>query len=415
MVWQPYSSNTRVFTYSACTSTSATNNSPADCAAKPLLQARFAFYDYPSAASISSSPPKCQLITSGGSCGENMTEISWLWNPVVPAVSPTLSPNTGPIAGGTTVTIQGTGFTGGDTVNFVQENPTSGAYNPPLPAAIVANSSPGCSLPTCIQVTSPVVTSGTAYYVTVTTPGGTSQTTTSDFNSYVPTFTYTPATPTVSAIVGTNAGSITGGTAVLIQGTGFWSDSNSPQFPTQVFFCPTAGGSCTPGSVLSVTSPATGSSFETMTALAPAVSAAGTYYVQVESYNRYSTSQSVIFTYNVQVPIVISISTQPATNPTSGGAGTTLTITGANFLTGSTVGFCADTGGNYVSACQINGTGQTMATLVSLTPTQITVTVPTLPGNGTYYPIVTLPSQYSTGTYPPSQPYNEPADTFTYT
>jgi hypothetical protein len=43
------------------------------------------------------------------------------------------------------------------------------------------------------------------------------------------------------------------------------------------------------------------------------------------------------------------------------------------------------------------------------------VTVPTLPGNGTYYPIVSLPSSYNPNTYPPSQPYNEPADTFTYT
>ena len=134
-------------------------------------------------------------------------------------------------------------------------------------------------------------------------------------------------------------GSITGGTAVTIQGTGFWSDPNSPQFPTQVFFCPTGGGSCTAGSVLSVTSPATGSTVDTMNALTPAVSSCTNssgcpYYVQVESYNLYSTQTNVTFTYTVHVPIVISMS------PTSGVAANPLTITGANFLTGSTVGFC---------------------------------------------------------------------------
>jgi hypothetical protein len=40
------------------------------------------------------------------------------------------------------------------------------------------------------------------------------------------------------------------------------------------------------------------------------------------------------------------------------------------------------------------------------------VSVPTLAA-GTYYPVVTLPSQYNG--IPPSQPYNEPADIFTYT
>ena len=55
---------------------------------------------------------------------------------------------------------------------------------------------------------------------------------------------------------------------------------------------------------------------------------------------------------------------------------------------------------------------QTAATVASLTATQIVVSVPTLAA-GTYFPIVTLPSAYSST--PPSQPYNEPADIFTYT
>lgn len=263
-------------------------------------------------------------------------------------------------------------------------------------------------------MTSPVVTSGTTYFVTVTSPGGTSQTTTSDFNPSVPTFTYSPATPSVSSLVGTTSGTITGGDTVTILGTGFWSAPNNPQFPTQVFFCPTVGGSCTPGSVISVTAPATGSAVSTMTALTPAVSASGTYYVQVESYNLYSPlTTNAEFTYNVHVPIVISLSTQPASTPASGGAGTPLTISGANFLTGSTVGFCPTAQYNSGSStCSVSLTAATIVPPVK--PTQITVTVPTMT-NGTYYPIVTLPSGYLNSPFNASQAYNQPADTFTYT
>jgi hypothetical protein len=415
LVWQPYSSNTRVFTYSACISNTPNDRSPADCAAKPVLQARFAFYDYASGgASISQSPPQCQPINpNNGSCGENMTELSWQWSPLVPAVS-SISPATGPISGGTTVTIQGTGFTGGESVNFVQTDPSTGTYNPSVPATIVANPAPGCALPTCIQVTSPVVTSGTTYYVTVTTPGGTSQTTTSDYNPSVPTFTYNPVQPTVTGLVGTTSGTITGGDTVTIQGTGFWNAANNPQIPAQVSFCPTVGGSCTFGSVITVTPPPNGSTTSTMTALTPAVSASGTYYVQVESYNLSSPlTANAEFTYTVHVPIVISLSTQPASSPASGGAGTTLTITGANFLTGSTVGFCPTA--QYNSGTSLCSVGLTAATVVPpVAPTQISVTVPTMT-DGTYYPIVTLPSGYLTSPFNASQAYNQPADTFTYT
>ena len=417
MVWQPYSSNTRVFTYSACVSNTLNDRNPADCAAKPMLQARFAFYDYTSGgAAISNSPPQCQPINPGnGSCGENMTELSWLWNPLVPAVS-SIAPTNGPITGGTTVTIRGTGFTGGGSVNFLQTNPSTGSYNPLVPATIVANPPPGCALPTCIQATSPIVTAGTTYFVTVKSPGGTSQTTTSDYDpSPPPTFTYNPAPPNVTGLVGTTSGTITGGDTVTIQGTGFWSAVNNPQIPTQVFFCPTGGGSCTAGSVVSVTLPATGSTLSTMTALTPAVSTAGTYYVQVESYNLYSAlpNPNAIFTYNVHVPIVISLSTQPASSPASGGAGTTLTITGANFLAGSTVGFCPTA--QYNSGSSTCSASLIAATIVPpVTPTQITVTVPTMT-DGTYYPIVTLPAGYLTSPFNASQAYNQPADTFTYT
>jgi hypothetical protein len=404
MVWQPYSSNTRVFTYSACQSGTAADASPTSCAATPMLQARFAFYDYPSAAAaISSTPQQCQPVSSGGACGQNVTQLSWQWNPVIPAVK-ALSPATGPTTGGTTVTIQGTGFTGGGSVNFVQENPATGTYNPPVAATIVANPAPGCALPTCLQVTSPVVIAGTAYFVEVTMPQGTSQT--SPASAFVPTFTYSPVTPTVTASVGTSAGTITGGDTVTIQGTGFWSTSSDPQFPVQVLFCPTTGGSCTKGSLLAVTPPPTGSTTATLTALTPAVSASGTYYIQVESYNLLSAlNSSVEFTYNVHVPLVISLSSS------SGVTGSALTITGANFLTGSTVGFCPVA--NYSNnACSSSLTAAAIAS--PITSTSITISVPSMSA-GSYYPIVTLPSGYLSAPFNASQAYNQPADTFSHT
>ena len=74
--------------------------------------------------------------------------------------------------------------------------------------------------------------------MTVTTPGGTSQTALNDYTNFVPTFTYSPAAPTVSGLTGSNQGSITGNTLITIQGTGFW---NAPKnaFPAQAFLCPT--------------------------------------------------------------------------------------------------------------------------------------------------------------------------------
>ena len=58
-----------------------------------------------------------------------------------------MSPAAGPITGGNTVRIRGTGFTGGETVNFVAQNPATGDVQPAVPATIVANPAPGCPFP----------------------------------------------------------------------------------------------------------------------------------------------------------------------------------------------------------------------------------------------------------------------------
>lgn len=405
MVWQPYSANTRVFTYSACQVNDIANNSPADCAADPMLQAVVAFYDYSASnSSISNSPPQCVSILQinghggNGSCGETMTQVSWQWNPIVPAVT-SLSPATGAMTGGTTVNVNGTGFTSGEQVKFTLENPTPGSYDPAVAGTIVTNPTPGCALPTCIQVTSPAISSGFSYYVTVTTPGGTSQTVANDSNPFVPTFTYTAVTPTITGLEGSASGPITGNSPVIIQGTGFLG---TPTFPAQVFFCPnTTGTGCISGTVVSITAPSAGSSTYTLDALTPAVTTAAAYYIQVESYNLYSSlTGAPTWTYGVEPPIITSLS------PSTGPAGTALVISGANFLSGSTVAFCPVA--NWNSGSQ-TCSGQTNATVASQTVTQINVAVPSVAA-GQYYPIVSLPSQYNA---PTSQPYNEAADIFT--
>jgi len=105
-------------------------------------------------------------------------------NSVTPLVTPTItgiSPSSGPIVGGTSVVITGTGFSDATSVKF-----GSSAAN------ITANTA------TSITAVSPAGSVETIH-VTVTTAGGTSDTNTSDKFTYfgAPTFTSTPAVITV--------------------------------------------------------------------------------------------------------------------------------------------------------------------------------------------------------------------------
>ena len=113
--------------------------------------------------------------------------------PAVTAISPT----SGPTAGGTTVTITGTGFTGATKVLF---------------GAVAATSFTVVS-DTQITAVSPAQAAGT-HSIYVTTPGGTSAPVSGDQ------FTYAVPHPAVTAISPTS-GPTAGGTTVTITGTGF--------------------------------------------------------------------------------------------------------------------------------------------------------------------------------------------------
>lgn len=153
--WNPLSTKTRVVTLVACPSSASALN----CAVNPLLEGVVTFDDYPS--------PRGAVSTAQctSTCGVGMTIDSWVFDAVPPTVQ-SITPASGALAGGSTITITGTGFISGATVNFVDTNLGT---NVVLAAANVSvlNS-------TTLTAVTPALVSGASYYVTVSTPVGTS-------------------------------------------------------------------------------------------------------------------------------------------------------------------------------------------------------------------------------------------------
>jgi hypothetical protein len=119
------------------------------------------------------------------------------------AAAPTvtgINPQSGPTAGGTSVTISGSGFTGASAVSFDGTAATS--------FSVVSD--------TQIAATAPAHAAGTVD-VTVTTPGGSSAPVSADHFTYV-------GAPVVTG-VSPNSGPTTGGTFVTITGSGFTGTS----------------------------------------------------------------------------------------------------------------------------------------------------------------------------------------------
>ncbi len=434
MIWQPFSANTRIVTYSACPYTV----SNVACAAAPLLQVVEVFDDYPPGVGVPLvNPVQCNFYNY---CGQSMTQVSWTWRPTVPVVA-SVSPSTTSIAGGAPITVTGTGFLPGSSVNFTEESggaPTSNNAVVTVPASQVSASN--CTGPnstcTTLSLPAPSVTSGVPtgslagnYFVTVTTPGmataGGNPTpgATSLFVQPGGVLNYSNVTPTVTAISGTSVsggvpgGNITGGSTITLTGTGFFS---TPNFAAQVWlYCDTAAtnSNCSGASPVMANNVNVVSD-TSITAVTPAVTTAGYWYVQVDTIGGDSTQPPTLdFNYGVQVPIIINLS------PTSGAAGTQINLTGDNFLTGSTVNFCLDQNGGPQPGClDANGNPNPTGPAISASstvnsPTSMTVTVPSsgLTANAQYFPVITLPTiQGYNGTTLSSQPYNESNDIFTF-
>ena len=257
--------------------------------------------------------------TSGTSAASANDRFTYVLSPTVTAVSP----SAGPAAGGTPVTITGTNFTGATAVKFGST----------AAASFTVNSS------TSITATSPAG-SGTVD-VTVTTNGGTSQTTSADQFNY-------QGTPIVTNI-SPASGPTGGGTVVTVTGTNFAS-------ATTVKFGSTAGTSLTINSstVITVVSPA----------------GSGTVDITVTTPLGTSTANSNDrFTYQ-NGPTVTSIS--PNFGPAAGG--TSVTITGANFTGASAVNF----GSTATASFTVNSSTSITATSpAGKGKVDITVTTPT--------------------------------------
>ncbi len=229
--------------------------------------------------------------------------------PVAPSIT-SLSPNTGSTAGGNTVTINGSAFTGATDVNFAGTDFPSGSFT------VVSDSK--------ITLTAPAHAAGT-FDVTVTNAIGTSTTSASDH--------YTFTTAPIFASLSPSAGPLAGGITVTINGTNFTG-------ATSVSF----GG--TPGTSLVVVN----DSQVTVTAPAHAV---GSVDVTVTTPNGTSaTSAADTFTYDA-APTVTSFT------PTSGvdSGGNSVVITGTGFVSGATVTF----GGVAATTVTVNSATQITA------------------------------------------------------
>jgi uncharacterized protein YhjY with autotransporter beta-barrel domain len=238
----------------------------------------------------------------------------------VPTVT-SVAPNTGPSAGGTSVTITGTGFTGATAVRF-------GATNA---GSVIVNSA------TSITATSPA---GSGIVdITVTTLNGTSVTSAADR------FTYIAPGPIVTS-VSPSAGPRSGGTSVTIGGANL-SDATSVKFGTEI-------GTITANSATSIT--------------ATSPPGSGTVNVTVATAGGTGTLTGA-FTYVVPVPTVTSVA--PNSGPPAGG--TSVTIGGTGFTGALAVRFGAV---NAIAVVVNSDTSITAISPAGLGIVDITVTTP---------------------------------------
>ena len=226
--------------------------------------------------------------------GMSVTSAADQFTYIGPPVITSLAPTSGALAGGTSVTITGSGFSGASGVTF-------GAAAATAVTVVSATS---------ITVTSPAGAAGTVD-VKVTAPGGTSATSAADQ------FTYLTA-PSVTA-VSPAGGPLTGGTTVTITGTGFTGTTGA----AGVKF---GAANATSYTVTSATS---------ISAVAPA----GTGVVDITVTNPGGTSAISVsdrFNYTA-APTITSIA--PTSGPAPGG--TVVTLTGTGFTAATAVAFGA--------------------------------------------------------------------------
>lgn len=243
-----------------------------------------------------------------------------------PLTVTSVTPNSGPPAGGSVVTIKGSGFVVGASVLF--------GLVPGTGVTVVNNAQ--------ITVTAPSnsVSSG-ALSVTVVNPGGVS-------GSISAAFTYSAnAGPLAVTTITPTSGALAGGTSVTISGSGLSA-------VTSVLF----GGA--PGTALTVTN-------DSMLTVTSPPRAAGPVTVTVVTASGSSATVPSGFLYSASASNTEFTSLNPTTGSTAGG--TTVTLTGSGFAAGMTVTF----GG--AAAAAVNVASPTQATAVVPARTAGTVDV----------------------------------------
>ncbi|MFE3887705.1 beta strand repeat-containing protein [Streptomyces lydicus] len=261
--------------------------------------------------------------------------------PVVTSVSPAQ----GAPAGGTNVTLTGSGFTGATMVRFGPNGTTF---------VIVSDT----------QITAKTPAGTGTVQVTVTAPTGTSTQ-----NVF---FTYTPA-PVLTTLTPTS-GPTAGGNVVTINGTGL-SGASSVKFGSS--------------SGVIVTNTAT-----QITVIAPA---GGVGSVNVTVTTAGGTSNGLPYTY-VAVPAPVLSSLSPASGPTAGG--NVVTINGANLSGASSVLF----GGSPATVLTNTATQITVSAPAGVGAVSVTVTTAGGTSNGLAYTYVAAPVPVLSSLSPASGP-----------
>lgn len=266
----------------------------------------------------------------------------------MPPTISTINPAQGPTTGGTAVTLTGSGLTGATAVRFGS-----------TPASYTVNSA------TQITAVSPAGSAG-AVAVIVVSPTGTSN---------AVTFTYTTAATPVVTAVAPSSGPTSGGTSVVITGTGFTGT-------TAVRFADAPAASFTVNSPTQITAvtPAASPGAAPITVTTPG----GTSGVSSDAYFFYA------------LPPTLTTA-NPVQGPTAGGV--VVTLTGANLLNSSAVRF----GSSNATAFTVVSSTQITATAPPGTgSTQITVTTPGGSSNPVAFAYIAAP--VLTGLVPDSGP-----------
>jgi hypothetical protein len=242
-------------------------------------------------------------LPGGESATSNGLPFKFVPAPTVTSVAPT----SGPVTGGTLVTVTGTGFQAGAQVLFGPSDGSSDLTQDSSGAPVAVLSA------TSILVTAPAGIVG-ATNVVVLNPDGQSGALKS---SSAHPFTYTGTAPSITSVSPTSGSSL-GGDSVTVNGAGFLPGAHV-DFGTAAGTAVTVSGD---GTSLTVTTPA---------------HAAGPVTVKVTNQGGGSASKSDAFTFDaVDAPTLTAVSGN--TSGTSLG-GTSVKLTGTHFVTGTQVSF----------------------------------------------------------------------------